>query len=375
MLLWCHETQQQPFETGIQRVVRRLTHGLGENGTVVVPVGWDRHTRRMMRLDARATMSRRAPFKAADAECEAPWLLVPELSTALADEDLDPLQLGRAYGLKTAAVVHDLIPLKLSEAYDSHYLKRFRRYIRMIASADVVITTTRYVANDLRTELNRLGLAGSHIVTISLPAQFAGRQRSTVASPIRVAGAPLKLLTVSSWEPRKNLPRLLRAIRQAELRSASKIDLHVIGSKGHFAQYDAELEKMLTDMPNVFVHGSICDDDLAALYADCHASVYSSIEEGFGLPIAESLWLATPCVCHSGSSMAEVAPGGGTLMIDMANESAITNTLLELVAYPDRLVQLSLEIAVRSLPSWRDYAAEITASLSHVKTGRATFSS
>ena len=363
VFLWCHETRQQPFETGIQRVVRRLSRGLAESGIEVVPVAWDCRRRLIIALGPLAAHFDRALEAVVSKTGNAPWLFVPELSLGLAAADLDPVHLGIAYGLKTAALLHDVIPLKLAADYDDGFLTLFRRYIDMFAVADLVLTTTNYVADDLRAHLNGAGSRTPDIATVPLPAQFANFERCLSIKEPRAPGVPLRLLTVSTWEPRKNLPRLLRAIRRAESQSASTIELAVVGRRGCFAAYDAEVETLIAEMPRVTVHGTISDEDLVALYARCHASVYPSVEEGFGLPIGESLWLATPCVCHNGSSMKEVAPGGGTLMIDMTNEAAIAGALLDLLNAPGLSTRISAEAANRSLTSWRDYACKVASKL------------
>jgi glycosyltransferase involved in cell wall biosynthesis len=363
LFFWCHETWHQPVETGVQRVVRRFGNGLAECRIEVVPVGWDWRTRRIKALGSRAAGSERALSSLISSEKgAAPWLIIPEISLGLAMSDLDPVQIGRAYGLKTAALLHDLIPLKLSGDYGDDFLALFRRYVAMFAAADIIFTTTNYVANDLRMRLGHVGSLIPDIATVPLPAQFADQKRCSSTKPPRAPGAPLRLLTVSTWEPRKNLPRLLRAIRQAQTQSAS-IELAVIGQRGHFPDYDAEVEAIIADMPNVTICGSISDKDLLALYAHSHASVYPSVEEGFGLPIGESLWLATPCLCHNGSSMAEIAPGGGVLTVDMTDEAAITRVLVDLATKRDLLSDLTAETVARPLATWNDYAREVASKL------------
>jgi glycosyltransferase involved in cell wall biosynthesis len=359
VFLWCHETWLAPYETGIQRVVRRLADNFARHGLEVIPVGWDWGTRRVKALGPGAMRGAQALEDASRRHERPSWLLVPELGMDLAAEDLDAAQIGHAYGLEVAALVHDLIPLKRAQDYSDAFRARFDRYIASFATADLVVTTTRYVAADLLSHLTRAGLAVPKLVTVPLPAQFAGRPRRLAAKPARAPGAPLRLVTVSTWEPRKNLPRLLTAIRQAQARSAPPIELVVVGRRAHFADYDAEVERLCADMAGVTLKGAVSDDALAGLYDRSDASVYPSVEEGFGLPIGESLWLATPCLCHSGSAMAEVAPGGGTLMVDMTDEAAIAGALHDFAADPALLARLSAEAVARSLASWSDYARDI----------------
>jgi glycosyltransferase involved in cell wall biosynthesis len=233
----------------------------------------------------------------------------------------------------------------------------------MFAKADLVITTTNFVADDLRAHLNHMRASGPRIVTVPLPAQFADHKRIVSAKEPRSPGAPLRLLSVSTWEPRKNITRLLGAIRDAATRSTSPIELMLIGQRGYFADYDAEVEGIIANMPQVTARSDVSDEQLTALYAWSDASVYCSIEEGFGLPIGESLWLATPCVCHNGSAMAEVAPGGGALMIDMTDEAAIASALLDLIEEPEVLARLSSEAIGRQLASWNEYASRLASKI------------
>ena len=44
------------------------------------------------------------------------------------------------------------------------------------------------------------------------------------------------------------------------------------------------------------------DKEISELYQNALFSVYPSINEGFGLPIYESLWYCTPVICHNATS-------------------------------------------------------------------------
>ena len=349
LLYWSEHTADVAFETGIQRVVRHLRGGLRDRGIEVCDLAWDDSARTVRSLGSREDRDR----------LEGSWLLVPEIPLTVIAKGVDPIQIGRAFGRKTAAIVHDLIPIKLADHYDADTRRLFARYYRMFADADLVIATTDHVAGDLRDHLGACGLRVPEIRVIPLPAQLARRPR-TVPRPM-IPGPPrgLSLLTVSTWEPRKNLPALLRALASVE----HEIHLTVAGRRGHFPDYDAAVDALLATMANVTVIDWVDDDKLVDLYRLHDLSVYSSREEGFGLPILESLWLGTPCICHNGSSMAEVAPGGGTLMIDMTDEDAIAAALQSLASEPAVRQRLTAELAARPLRSWMDYADDVATCL------------
>jgi glycosyltransferase involved in cell wall biosynthesis len=291
------------------------------------------------------------------------WLFVPEIPMDAIVSGISPVHLGRAYGLRTAAIVHDLIPIKLSRDYDAQTVQLYERYYRMFADVDLAVATTDYVSSDLRGYLRARGVRVPNIVVHPLPAQFGDTERrhgKMLSTGLRHS---LKLLTVSTWEPRKNLPRLLRAVSRAQVRATQPIELTIVGRRGGFPAYDAEVDALLANLPNVMTVESVSDESLADLYESHHASVYPSFEEGFGLPILESLWLTTPCLCHNASSMAEIAPSGGTMVIDMKNENAICDAILQIVQDVELIPRLTAEIATRHLTSWLDYGAAISASL------------
>ena len=102
------------------------------------------------------------------------------------------------------------------------------------------------------------------------------------------------------------------------------------------------------------------------MISDSDAAVYPSIEEGFGLPIGESLWLGAPCLYHDGSAMAETAPGGGTFAVDMLDERSMAEAISACATDPRLLGGLAKEARERRLASWDDYAAEVLSVIKRV---------
>lgn len=353
---WCQETALVPFETGIQRVVRQTAVELSRLSSAevqVVPVSWNA---RLRRVESLPTSPNRGSCSLEAMRSDRELLFVPEIPLALIGVGLDPFQLGRAYGMRTAALVHDLIPIKLAGDYPPETFLLYRSYYRRLASADLVIATTHYVAADLRDFLHSEQLRVPLIEVINLPAELPSVPRRRLPPPPRAGSDPLHLVAVATWEPRKNIQRLLKAIARVRLDRNIDISLDLIGRRGGFPDYDEGVLSIAAQLPTVRLLGTVSDAELAARYADCHASVYPSLEEGFGLPILESLWLGRPCLCHRGSSMAEIAPGGGTLQIDMAIEDEIAESLQHLYEKTDIVDQLALEAVARPLKTWADFA-------------------
>lgn len=362
LFYWVHTTSRQPFETGVQRVVRRLARGLGRLDLDVLAVGYDER-RRCLEIVGQGASAFESQLAATQGS---PLLFIPELTAdPMPTQGVSPIHLGRAYGMRTRILAHDTLPLQLRTShYSEAVVSEFEAYYRSFADADAVLTTTVLTAEAVRAFLTSEGRRLPPIDTVHLPAQFADLPRVLAAPRPRAAGEPLELVTVCTWEPRKNLVRMLRALHTAQQASPVRIKLTLVGLRGWYPAYDAEVDAALGPMSDVTVPGPLSDAALAGLIAGCDATLFPSLAEGFGLPVGESLWLGKPCLCHSGSAMAEVAPGGGTLMIDMTDEGAIVGALLSLATKPEILALLAEEARIRPLASWDDYASAVASVLS-----------
>jgi alpha-1,3-rhamnosyl/mannosyltransferase len=69
---------------------------------------------------------------------------------------------------------------------------------------------------------------------------------------------------------------------------------------------NADLCRLLS-MAGVRCLTSVTDVSLAALYAAARMTILPSFEEGFGLPVVESMACGTPVACSSAASLPEVA--------------------------------------------------------------------
>jgi glycosyltransferase involved in cell wall biosynthesis len=166
-----------------------------------------------------------------------------------------------------------------------------------------------------------------HVVHLGVEPRFRPFEAAELGSALgRLGLEPGYLLFVGTLQPRKNLPRLLRAYELAS-REAALPPLIVAGGLGHRA---AELR-----WPDGARHlGYAAPSDLPALYAGASAFVFPSLFEGFGLPLLEAMACGTPVLAGANSSMPEVVADAG-LLVDAANDRAIADTLLRLCTNPD----------------------------------------
>ncbi len=366
---WVGLTVGQNFNTGVQRVVRLLAVALERLGIEVIPVKWDEGAGRMTPITAAegAHLARwngppPRPLAPLPETLAGEWLLVPEIVIPLLPPDSNPGRLGHALGMRVAAIFYDMIPFKL-EMFSLAALDTIRGYWELFGEVELALPISWTVAPDLARYLTQQNLRRPAIVPCVLAGEFPATPRATKL-PTRPPGAPLRLFAVGTWEPRKNYPRLLRALAVAQACASRPIRLTIVGRQAEFFELNAEIET-LAAATGTTLPADVGDDGLLALYEAADATVFASFEEGFGLPVLESLWHGRPCLCHYGSAMAEVAPGGGAYAIDMLDEDAIAAALLRLADEPALLARLGAEALARPIRSWDDYAEDVLAALSN----------
>ncbi len=106
---------------------------------------------------------------------------------------------------------------------------------------------------------------------------------------------------VSTIEPRKNHLLLLnvwRKIINSGIPSSQIPKLHIIGRRGWSFQAVADvLDRSPAIAQHVIEHNKAPDEVLVEIIQSSRAMLFPSFDEGWGLPIVESLALGTPVIC------------------------------------------------------------------------------
>jgi glycosyltransferase involved in cell wall biosynthesis len=230
--------------------------------------------------------------------------------------------------------VHDLAVLRHPEAFNRWTRTYSRATVpRVVRAADRVIAVSDFTKREV---VEVIGVEESRIRVVPNAAgdAFAPNGARTDGDYV---------LAVGTLEPRKNLPRLARAARLAD------VELRVAGSPG-WGSVDAEGATFL---------GFVPDDELARLYRGALCVAYPSLYEGFGIPVLEALACGAAVVTSAGTAMAEVADGAAVL-VDPRDEESIAAGIREAIAHRDELGRKGPEVA--RAYSWAR-SAELTAAV------------
>jgi glycosyltransferase involved in cell wall biosynthesis len=374
-------TTTHDLHTGIQRVARECAaRWLARDDAVLVH--WDEASGALQRLDdaehARARawrdampadgapLGRRSP-RAATGATVIPWSCVhvfPEVIHT-ADRALAMTALQRSGVLAGQSfIVFDLIPIVAADQTAPGVPEAFARYLAVVMGASAVATISESVAADVESvfaSLARQGRVAPRVAVTPLatePLAVSDADLTAARESCALSRAPL-VLVVGTHEPRKNHLAVLEA---AEGCWRAGQDFQLVfagGASWEWSDFDDEVARLAAAGRAVQVLSRVSEVSLWSLYRLADLTVFVSLVEGYGLPVAESLCCGTPVVTSAVGPMAELAVGGGVVTVDPTDVAAIERALLGLLTSPERLAALQREAAARTWPTWDDYASAV----------------
>ena len=217
-------------------------------------------------------------------------------------------------GTPATVMVHDVAWRQVPEAYP----RRGRRWheaalARALARADLLMVPSVPSADALLAA----GADPDRVEVVELGCDHLPPPDNAAADEL-LAGLNVVgeyLLTVSTVEPRKNLPRLLAAYRAARPRLPEPWPLLVVGPVGWGERLPPE--------PGAVLTGAVSGATLAALYARSRLVAYVPLLEGFGLPVVEAMHACVPVVASAMPSA-----GGAAVEVDPLDVAGIADALV-----------------------------------------------
>lgn len=218
------------------------------------------------------------------------------------------------------ATLHDVSPFVCPETFPTSRARYLRRvFSNVLQVARVILTDTHWQAERI-VEIQPEAKDRIRVVTPVLDRAFSNPSpRQSVEGE---AWSRPYLLMVGALEPRKRVELAIAAWE----RSNVEADLHLVGRWGWKTDSIRQAmdrlgratdrgggiaERTLPDGRVLRHSESIPTGDLIHLYRNALGLVYSSLFEGFGLPILEAMALGCPVITRRKSAMEEVAGPAG----------------------------------------------------------------
>jgi len=308
-----------------------------------------------VRVDPRARRVGR-PFREGFDRSKPTWLLVPEVvwhEPQGTEKLARAISQCRAWGVRTAHIFYDMIPIH-NPVYQGGAAPH-AAYVAELVRTDLILSISADSGAQLSAYWAAQGVPQTPPI-IAAPLPDGGFSKAT---PQASADSPARtgpIALIGTVEPRKRQMQVLKAFAAARAKSpeAAKRKLLVIGSLHPYVAND--FNAFLARHPWVIYRDYVSDAELSAAFATAEFTVFASDDEGYGLPISESLTAGAPCVCANFGAMSEIAEGGGCFTVDVRDDAALEAALLTLCEQPAELARLHREIASRKFKSWGDYA-------------------
>ncbi|WP_158372247.1 glycosyltransferase family 4 protein [Cellulosimicrobium cellulans] len=349
--------------TGIHRVVRETVPRW--QGRDVTPVAWvDQYSvfRRLAPREADRVLRFGQDVPPSDASGYAPRLVVPWRSTVVlpdvpnGDASDHLATLARFSGNRLSLIGYDMIPITSAETRPQHDAVVFGQYLTVVKHAHRVAGISRSATTEFA------GFADA-LAAQDLPGPVVREVRLVEDAPpvgtARPAGPRPRVLCVASREPHKNQRAVLHAAERL-WREGLDFELELIGGPGWSDALLAPAIARAREAGRPLIDsGRVADDYLWSALRGASFTVFVSLHEGYGLPVADSLACGTPVVTSDFGSQLEIAEAGGCLTVDPRDDDAITDAMRRLLTEPATLAELRAQALARPRRTWDEYADEL----------------
>lgn len=280
--------------------------------------------------------------------------------------------------MPVVVTVHDVIPLALPQYRGGPLQRLYTSLVRATsAKASAIITDSDYSRSDIE---RMLPVEKSTITAIPLAAD---PKYSPAVSTADIERACTRydlpadyVLYLGGYDWRKNIETLLLTYRWCADAIGDEFPLVINGARETPVQTRVGKAVTLGDMLREFkfedgrvrLIGRIAEEDKPALYRGARCFIFTSIYEGFGLPVLEAMACGTPVVGSNASSLPEVVGNAG-MLVDPYDARSMAGAVIAVCSddgLHDQLSQRGLLRAARF--SWQRTALETMAVFNRVVT-------
>lgn len=227
---------------------------------------------------------------------------------------------------KKVTTYHDVIALKYPKWSHPKIVSVNKTRLKLVEEeVDKVIAVSHSTKNDLL-EISKLKPDQIEVIYEGVSEEFKPASEKEIAEFKKKYKLPEKfVLSIGGVGERKNLKRIKEAAK----------DFNLIST---------------------FDDITVTDEELPALYSSADILVYTTLYEGFGLPILESMACGTPVITSSISSMPEIA-GGAAVFANPEKTEEIKTAIKNLLNDQE----MQKELVLKGIKRAKEFTWEKTA--------------
>jgi glycosyltransferase involved in cell wall biosynthesis len=297
---------------GVGRYTIGLVRAMHESGASVTVMN-DSAVDEQKWLDAIPSL-RVAPFEPSTVRAASPdtWFMCTQMMLHPIPLDVVPRMITEA-GLRVVGILLDVIPYRYPERYltDPGALRQSQLRALLVRTFDAMLADSTFAADTSASVLN-FERSRIHMVGAAIEPQFALGQGSVDRLKRLIdkgvdASRGL-VVAVTGGDDRKNTAGLIRAFAKLpnELRTSHQLVIACAAVPVIQKRWRDVANSVGLSESDVIFTDTVTDDEMVALYQSARLSVMPSLEEGFGLPVAEAAACGCITICSNNSSLPEV---------------------------------------------------------------------
>jgi glycosyltransferase involved in cell wall biosynthesis len=204
--------------------------------------------------------------------------------------------------------INDILPIYQPHLFADELPRLFTPYVELATkNASTITVISKATKNDLETFCRQKKIKVPTIKIVMLGEDSLSCPPEKPISPLPVGDF---ILSVGTFEIRKNYILLYQAVKLAQLEGKSFPNVVIAGRKGWLTEDLAHvIERDPFTKDKIFWLPNVSDEQLEWLQENCLFAVFPSLCEGWGLPIVESLRHGKLCLASNVSSMLEIGDG------------------------------------------------------------------
>jgi len=219
---------------------------------------------------------------------------------------------------------------------------------KILEKSSRIYVQSAYTQKIVETEL---GISTSKVEIMPCFVDLEFIQSVSIDKPDFMQDNAYYLVTVSRFDPRKNIPRLVRLFFEIKKQTRENLKFLIIGQSGPDETLIMNLRRRYRLEKDVLVIKSVSQESKYRILKNATLYLSSSLQEGFGISILEAFACGLPCVIFDSLGPRDfVSTGTNGYILDQREPENFVQTVVDLIEHPEsirRLKKAALETSYR----------------------------